>query len=179
MRVGLHTPGDPTQPESGLDPVQIVRLQSFIKPREGVGLGELDEEAWIDQIVQPAVECAPCKNFAKLVGDWGRGVGRQNGMEGEQAEILLRIHSMMGDHSNPNWGKAEGLPANATLRAEAIEDIHTFAYRFARCVDWRQWGNESFGGAAGYKFYQAQIDCEWSGSNPRSFQDLPNDCKSA
>lgn len=179
MRVGLHAPGPADRPEGGLDPVQVVRTRINIKPREGVGPEGIVDDIYIDEVVNPAVDCEPCERFTEYVDGWGTGAVRPSPATDEQSEIIARVHSLMGE-DDEDWGDHEGLPANGTVRAEALEDIHSFAYRFAHCIDWLQWGNESYGGAAGYGFRYTDVpSCSWDpeqGPSPyRLFSSLPSD----
>ncbi len=179
MRVGLHAAGLAQQAEGGLDPVQIVRSRANIAPREGARPQGLENEFYVDEIVNPAKYCEECEAFTEMVSDWGTGATRPGGQEDEQAEILIRLQSMMGENDE-DWGDHEGLPASTQLRTEALEDIRTLAWRFAHCIDWMQIGNESYGGAEGYAFRYTDIpECTWDpeqGPNPyRVFNTLPSD----
>lgn len=173
MRLGLHGPGN-IAVDGKIDPVQIVRVKASIAPRDGLHPDgpEEGDEFYIDQMVASTPDCEACQDFTELIVDWGTGAGRPSPLTGEQCEILVRVHSMMGNSAA--FGNNEGLPANQTAHDQALEDLLSFGYRFAHCVDYVQWGNESFSGSSGYLFRQddlENVDCQWSG-DPKKFDEL-------
>lgn len=174
MRLGLHSPGS-IAIDGKLNPVQIVRLKANIAPRTGLHPQdpEQEEDYYIDKMVAPSdPDCDNCENFTNLVDNWGTGDARPSPLTGEQCEILVRVHSMMGDEAG--FGNNEGLPKNQTAHDEALEDLMSFGYRFAHCVDYVQWGNESFSTSSGYMFRDDDLqngNCQWTG-DPKKFSEL-------
>ncbi len=176
MRVGLHSPNAASEPEGGFDPVQVVRL--------GVNLGVagierpegLSDEEWIADIISPQTDCTSCEGFYNGATNWGTGATRPSPSTNQQSEVLVRVHSMLGDYEQEGWGDSEGLPANDDVRALALSHLRTYAFRFAHCIDWLQMGNESYGGAREYLFRGSDLTgqgCTWSPSaGPRSFQEI-------
>ncbi|MCC6906715.1 MAG: hypothetical protein IT430_02125 [Phycisphaerales bacterium] len=169
MRLGLHGPGD-IAVDGKIDPVQIVRLKVSIAPHGGLHPEMPDGDDYIDQIVDAAY-CTACSNFTHVIDDWGTGDARPSPLTGEQSEILVRVHSMMGNESG--FGTNEGLPEDQNARDQALDDLQTFGYRFAHCIDYLQWGNESFGGSGGYLFREDDLtgNCTWTGA-PKSFVEI-------
>ncbi len=173
MRVGLHAPGEASDDEGSLDPVQIVRLRTNIKPSSVEPPEGLGSEDWIDIIVDTATSCTACINFTNKVNGWATGSDRTGNGEDEQSEIVIRVHSMMGPS---DFGDQEALPANTTAEAEALRNVRVFAHRFARCIDYLQWGNESFGGSGQYAFRSTDLTCETI-ANGTLYRDLSLACK--
>jgi len=135
-----------------------------------------DELYFIDYMANASSqdECEMCINFSQKVIEWGTGSARPGELEGEQCEILVRVHSLMGNSAA--FENNEALPddtGDPDAREEDLEDLQTFAYRFAHCIDYLQLGNESFGGAGGYMFRANEIsgNCTWTGA-PKEFNDL-------
>lgn len=175
MRLGLHGPGN-IATDGKIDPVQIVRLKVNIAPHGGLHPDgpEQQEDFFVDEIVgiSSTPECEACQDFTDLIVDWGTGAGRPGTLEGEQCEILVRVHSMMGNDAA--FGNNEGLPENQTAHDQALEDLESFGYRFAHCVDYVQWGNESFSTSSGYMFRDDDLSgtgCTWTG-DPKKFNEL-------
>ncbi|MCC6908587.1 MAG: hypothetical protein IT430_11635 [Phycisphaerales bacterium] len=175
MRVGLHSPNSSADPEGAIDPAQLVRLGVNVGP---AGIEDRPEsiagEYWVEDILHPEVDdCASCTGFHTAVTSWGTGEGRAN--ENLTSEILIRVHSMMGPEE---FGDSEALPDPEAPQEKqaALDDLRLFAYRFARCIDYLQWGNESFGGARGYRFREDEFDCD-SFDEGTLFQYLPANCK--
>lgn len=176
MRVGLHSPNSAAGPEGSIEPGQIVRLGANVGP---LGIQErpqqIANEDWIPDIVAPQVDCEACEKFHTAVHRWGTGEGRDD--ENLTSEILIRVHSMMGTAA---FGDYEALPdpdAPEDKKA-ALADLKLFAFRFARCIDFLQWGNESFGGAREYAFRGNEFDseCDFTGA-PKTFTELSTACK--
>ncbi len=173
MRLGLHGPGN-IAVDGKIDPVQIVRLKVNVAPHGGLHPDgpEEGEDFFVDEIVSSTPECEACQDFTNLIDDWGTGDARPSPLTGEQCEILVRVHSMMGD--DETFGNNEGLPENQTARDQALEDLEIFGYRFAHCVDYVQWGNESFSASSGYMFRDDELQstgCSWTG-DPKKFDEL-------
>lgn len=173
MRSGLHAPGHPEDDSTGeIENVQIVRQRVNVKQRDGVGLGEGEGLIYIDEVLSPAENCTACQNFTDLLNQWG--TGSHNPSDPNQSETIVWVRSLL-EEDITGWGDHDALPANADDRAEALEDIRTFAYRFAHCIDWLQWGNEVFGGAGGYKFRNSDLSCTITDGT--EFESLPEECK--
>ncbi len=173
MRVGLHSPRAAEDPEGAIDPAQLVRLGANLGP---MGIEERPEsiadEDWILDIVNPQIDCEACEKFHTAVTRWGTGVDRAD--EDLTSEILIRVHSMMG---TATFGESEALPDPEAPEEKqaALDDLRLFAFRFARCIDYLQFGNESFGGARSYVFRGNDLEgsgCTWEGAL-RSWSELP------
>jgi len=175
IRFGLHGPGKATEPEGDIEGVYIVRHKTHIKPRgEAIAEDLIELDNWIDEIVDPENGCDACKNLFEWVTGWG---SVDEDEQEHNCEIILRVHSMM-EAGNGDWGYFEALPANETERREALEDLQSFGYQFAPCIDFFQWGCESFGGGNGYKFRaEGDLDCNVGFDEGTIFNNLPEDCQ--
>ena len=169
MRIGLHAPEDADNPEGNINDVYVVRHRVSIKARGSTPDEALEIDEWIDEIVDPSY-CSSCSALVDWVSGWGYD---------KNCEIILRVQSIMNADVE-DWGDYEALPANPSVHDDAIEDLQSFGYRFATCIDYLQWGNESFAGAGGYKFREDDLEgegCDWTG-DPKLFQNLASDdCK--
>lgn len=174
MRVGLHTPNQATGPEGAIEPGQIVRLGANLSPYGVEKPEEVEDEDWIVDIVRPADDdCDACRTFHTAATRWGTGADRSN--PDLTSEVLIRVHSMMGPGS---FGNHEALPnpEEPSEKQDALNDLTEFAFRFARCIDFIQFGNESFGGARGYMFREDELDCD-SFDEGTLLQELPANCR--
>ncbi len=174
MRVGLHNMGHPISSKTGLiEHTQAVRRIAHLKPRSGQAPTGLDDAWFIDEIVTPSgtPQCDDCEALTNLVNDWGTEI------EGDmvQREVAIYIRSTFGGAGE---GKHDYLPETEAIRANAVTDLRTFAYRFARCIDWIQFGNESFANSefGSFKFRNDEIPgCGWETGGPKSFEDIGTD----
>ncbi len=174
MRVGLHSPNAANQPEGMIDPVQIVRLGVNLGPH-GLSRSTLvEDEDWIEDIVDPTSGC-DCEVFYNAVHAWGTGEGRAD--EDLTSEILIRVHSMMADDTYEDYETLPD-PSSPDDHDEALAYLKDFSYRFARCIDYLQWGNESFGGARQYVFRGDEFNsaCDFT-TAPKAFSQLSDTCK--
>ncbi len=174
MRVGLHSPNAASSPEGSIDPAQIVRLGVNVGPH-GISRSSLiEDEMWIEDIVDPSSGC-DCETMFNAVTAWGTGEGRAN--SSLTSEVLIRVHSMMAGETFDDYETLPD-PSAPEDREEALADLKNFAYRFARCIDFLQWGNESFGGARQYVFRGDEFNsaCDFT-TGTKAFSQLSDTCK--
>jgi len=117
--------------------------------------------------------------------------GHDDGSSGTppQRKIVMWIRSQL----NENDLGASYLPdpddPDGDDEELALGEIAEFGYRYGRCFDYLQVGNEVFGGAGGYKFRKSDFDsntcstcteCDTSGwsNDAKGFDQLDSDCQS-
>jgi len=180
MRSGLHGPGydGAATKMDQVSGVQIIRQRINVKPRGALGPESPEELIYVDQvIIADTSECSQCEDLTDDLNAWGAGSDPPG--SDDQREIILFVRSLFGDEEG--WDDYDGLPdpSDPDIKTEALEDLHTFAYRFAHCIDYLQWGNESFGGAGQYKFRDDELGtgCTWSGPAKTFGQLGSNTCR--
>lgn len=177
MRVGLDRPGYTDTYTPAIANTQIVRLAVGVHnpeyPTGGIG----DDDYYVNGIM--AASNSQCAPFQAGINRWYTD-GNQNHV-GREIVLMLRSnlvdtdpgHDYLPDPSHINLG--EGI-----TKAHLLTNLHHFAYKFSRCVDWVQLGNESFStsnnasnffGNGGYLIYPNQSGCG-TGDTKYNFEQL-------
>ncbi|MCL4198935.1 MAG: hypothetical protein KJZ69_15715 [Phycisphaerales bacterium] len=173
IRVGLNSPGysDDTN-EQGIANTQVVRLPLGIHRPDFASAGE--EEFYVNGILDSGQD-SQCSAFQSGINLWREG-----------REIVLMLRSNLDADGDPDHDYLPTAP-NADLggltKDDLLTNLHWFGYKFARCVDWIQLGNEAFSssdlesvhfGHGGYKIWKQEVELCWtSGADPREFEDIP------
>jgi hypothetical protein len=153
MRSGLFAPGsDGVAAKTILiENVQVVRLMDYNQHRIHclVGGDEIDcEVGWV------------CDDHAEWFSEWGADVGDDGGVE-----IILNFRTVdpEGAQLHPAYPYDYLAPDTLDPEDEQIglpeieRDLATFCYRYARCIDGFQPGNEIYTGPGRYWFYAGDL----------------------
>ena len=114
---------------------------------DGGGLGAPtfpDDFELHDAVGDPLEPCSVCLDLHDAIHSWGARDG-----SAADREIVISLRTNSDDEATH---AADVLPVDAAEHDEFLEDIQTFAYRFCRCVDYIQSGNESFAGNGVFGF---------------------------
>lgn len=176
MRVGLNSPGYSDMYTDDIAYTQIVRLPLGAHNPDFASAD--DEDFYVNGILDTSGQ-SQCSDFQTGINRWAQI------SEGEGREIVLMLRSNLDDTdpdhdylpTAPNVDLGEGV-----TKQNLLTNLHWFGYKFARCVDWIQLGNESYsssdqssiyGGHGGFKIWAEEIDDCWTGADPREFEDIP------
>lgn len=162
MRVGLHAPDASTYARA-IENTQIIRASVHLRHLY------FDSEDPLNFPIEEILDDpTTCHDFTEYLNNWTSDTVKR------EAIIWLRS-SLIDDDSDYDY-----LPQSSQQRAELLALVQEFSHRYATCIDYLQTGNEVFGGAGGYKFFETDLPgCSqshsWEGA--RTFQDLHTDCK--
>ncbi len=160
MRVGLHAP-DGTAYARAIENTQVIRSPVHLRNLyfdSGDPLNFPIEEILDDPTT--------CHDFTEYLNNWTSDTVKR------EAIIWLRS-SLIDDDVQYDY-----LPQSSEQRTELLGLIREFGHRYATCIDYIQTGNEVFGGAGGYKFYETDLpQCNESWSGAITFQQVHPDCK--
>ncbi len=162
MRVGLHAPGTRSNNWSLIDYRQISRHQMHLRNLALTESENYDESYPLDLVVQGG---EACEDFQDGIENWTRGTTQ----DPRQGELIIWIRSSL-EESDMDF---DYLPTDGG--ADELTDIHIFAHRFAKCIDYVQTGNEVFGGAGQYKIRSDDLSgWSWEG-DPLTLGDILDD----
>ncbi len=171
MRIGLNDPGYSDEDTQGIANVQVVRLPLGVHNADFASAGP--EEFYVNGILHSG-QGSQCSTFQSGLNNWREG-----------REIVLMLRSNLDD-SDPDHDYLPTAPnvdlGEGVTKQDLLTNLHWFGYKFARCVDWIQLGNESFsssdqssiyGGHGGYMIWAEEVGDCWTGADPREFEDIP------
>lgn len=177
LRTGLNEPGYSDEYSDDITSNQAVRLPLGIHRPDFENSG--DEDFYVNGILDSG-QYSQCSDFSGGVEHWAH-IDEETGRE-----IVLMLRSNFNDE-DPDHDYLPD-PSHVDLGQDVTKDdlltnLHDFAYKFARCVDWIQLGNEAFSssnsqsiyaGHGGYEIYSDQLSgaC-WGGGQAREFKDIP------
>ncbi len=157
MRVGLHAAGYSDSAAHDIPHTQAVRL--------ALHLLALPNDSWpegeyvLNEILDPQMdECS----FRTDIERWARG-------DDWQREIVVWMRSTLEGSESEQF---DFLPTTTAQRDLILGDLREFGYKYARCIDWVQFGNEAFGGAGQYYFRTGELG--GSCGEPLSFGQIQN-----
>ncbi|MCL4197675.1 MAG: hypothetical protein KJZ69_09305 [Phycisphaerales bacterium] len=166
VRVGINNPGYQVPAYNPAHDIQNTCVVSL-----PVHIGALPEDATeddyaIEDVLSGGVSC---EDYRTAIEHWARAT--QGDPQEREVSILLR--SSLGAARDEDY-----LPEDDEQRAQLLANIHNFAYELAWCIDYIQTGNEVFGGAGGYLFYETDLPTcgqshSWEGA--LTFPELPSD----
>lgn len=177
MRIGLNAPAYAEGEEThDIEHTQVVRLPLGIHNPNFASAGP--DEFYVNGILHSG-QGSQCAAFQTGVNSWAQisqGTGR---------EIVLTLRSNLDD-SDPDHDYLPTAPnvdlGEGVTKQHLLANLHWFGYKFAKCVDWIQLGNEAFSssdpdsfyyGHGGYRIWAEEVgDCWTTGLNPREFEDI-------
>jgi len=167
MRVGLHAPGNDgsvTKADQILNN-QIVRQTGITLDRinqlttsptldpENISIMDLGYDVDAN-CFQSTVDT--CKTLLGYMEAWTGANGPK------QRELIFTIRNPDPDVQNlGNFDEFE--PVGSQKRADWLDGIRRFAYRWARCADYAQFGNEIYTGAGEYYFEAGDLASGYTG----------------
>ncbi|MCL4198281.1 MAG: hypothetical protein KJZ69_12415 [Phycisphaerales bacterium] len=171
MRVGLHAPGTRGNNWSLISNRQVSRQSMHLRYLDLEDSEAYDESFPLDAVVAGGEACA---DFQEAMENWGRGTTQ----DPRQGEIIIWLRSSLEDGDI----EYDYLPVDSTEEVDVLTDIQTFAYRYAKCIDYIQTGNEAFGGSGQYKIRPGELagqGCGWTGDPKKlsEVRDLSVECQ--
>ncbi len=178
LRTGLNDPGYVEGHTDEILNTQVVRLPLGIHNPDFASAGP--EEFYVNGILHSG-QGSQCAAFQTGINRWAQIPQQSLGRE-----IVLMLRSNLDD-SDPDHDYLPTAPnvdlGQGITKQHLLTNLHWFGYKFARCVDWIQLGNEAFSssdpesfyyGHGGYKIWKQEVELCWtSGADPREFKDIP------
>jgi len=172
IRIGLHAPGNNSDENNNISGriqhTQIIRIPFDLK-RLDQGLdpqydGNVKNLSVMDLAYVPADndDCSAarlaCGNFYIDILSWIRQ--EQTNAVATQREMIFTIRNRAFDITTGNYDYY--VPPGSD-RDEFLDGIRRFGYRWAHCVDYVQFGNETFSGAGEMYFKPSDLMSGYSG----------------